>query len=107
MDAVVIGSNSWFHAGRRQRAASVAVAAIVCAFLGSCALERGWTSKDQNNFRDAVCGWAGLPGSSAGCSCLLDATRAAFPDADDFVNSTEPSERLERGWRACGIGISD
>lgn len=85
----------------------MAVAAIMCAVLGSCALERGWTSKDQNNFRDAVCDWAGLASSSARCSCLLDATRAAFPEADDFWNSSEPSERLERGWRACGIGIGD
>ena len=96
----------WLLGGRRRDAHGAVVAAMVIT-LGACALEQGWTSKDQNEFRDAVCGWAGLAGSSAGCSCLFDATRAAFPEADDFWNSSGPSERLERGWAACGIGISD
>jgi len=93
--------------GSRRRGARTAVITAMVLTLSACALERGWTTKDQSDFRDAVCGWAGLAARSAGCSCLLDAARAAYPKADDFLNSTEPSEQLERGWAACGLGISD
>ena len=87
------------------RTASIAVIAGAIALAPACALERGWTSKDQNDFRDAVCNQLGLQKTSAGCGCLLDATRAAYPKADDFWNGTEPSIELVLGWRACGIGI--
>lgn len=89
----------------RARATAIAAVSGAIALAPACALERGWTSKDQNDFRQAVCEQLGLADASTGCECLLNATRAAYPKADDFWNGTEPSIELVLGWRACGIGI--
>ena len=76
--------------------------------LSACGLERGWTARDKNDFKSAVCeSWAGVSRDSKTCSCLLDATRAAYPHAEDFTSAEEPSSALLIGWRLCGVGVSE
>lgn len=73
-----------------------------------CALERGWTARDKNDFKSGVCvTWLGTDQDSNTCECILEAARAAYPSADDFRNADEPSSALLVGWRMCGVGVSD
>ena len=76
--------------------------------ISSCALERGWTARDKNDFKSGVCeSWLGVDGDSSACECILEAARAAYPEADDFWSDDEPSPALLVGWRMCGVGITD
>ena len=91
-----------FRLGRLIAPLLIALAMIVSACSSS-----GWTSGQEDEFRQGVCvEWGGVSKNSADCQCLLDATQDAYPEADDFGRSTGPG-KLTSGYARCGFLFSD